>query len=219
MTRGRARPAATAGAVTLLALLLALAGCSGPRARYAGVSSTVSTAAQPRPEDGAAAVRDFRSVRGYRRTPVPVRLEIARIGVDTALQRLGQDGGGAVGVPTGPRQWEDAGWYAGEGGTRPGDPGSAVILGHVDSKRGPAVFYRLRELRAGDPVVVVRADGSRVRFVVEGVEQYPKRRFPTEDVYYPTLSPKLRLVTCGGTFDPAAGHYRDNVIVFASLSG
>ena len=148
-----------------------------------------------------------------------MRLEIARIGVDTALQQLGQDGGGAVEVPTGPRQWEDAGWYAGEGGTRPGDPGSAVILGHVDSKRGPAVFYRLRELRAGDPVVVVRADGSRVRFVVERVGRYPKQRFPTEDVYYPTLSPKLRLVTCGGAFDPAAGHYRDNVIVFASLSG
>jgi Sortase domain len=218
MTRGRARPAATAGAVVLLALLMALAGCAGPRGRYAGVSSTVSTAAQAPSEDGGAAVRDFRSVRGYRPTPLPVRLEIARIGVDTALQRLGQDRGGAVEVPTGPRQWQDAGWYAGEGGTRPGDPGSAVILGHVDSKRGPAVFYRLRELRTGDPVVVVRADGSRVRFVVERVEQYPKGRFPTEDVYYPTLSPKLRLVTCGGDFDPAAGHYRDNVIVFASLS-
>jgi hypothetical protein len=219
MTRSRARPAATVGAVVLLALLVALAGCTEPRSRYAGVSSTVSTAAQPSPEDGAAAVRDFRSVRGYRRTPAPVRLEIARIGVDTALQRLGQDRGGAVEVPTGPRQWQDAGWYAGEGGTRPGDPGSAVILGHVDSKGGPAVFYRLRELRAGDPVVVVRTDGSRVRFLVERVEQYPKRRFPTEDVYYPTLRPKLRLVTCGGTFDPAVGHYRDNVIVFATLSG
>ena len=217
MTRGRTRPAATAGVVALLALLVVLAGCTGPRARYAGVASTVSTAAPPA-GDGAEAVRDFRSVRGYRPTPVPVRLEIARIGVDTALQRLGQDRGGAVEVPSGPRQWQDAGWYAGEGGTRPGDPGSAVILGHVDSKRGPAVFYRLRELRAGDPVVVVRADGSRVRFVVERVEQYPKRRFPTEDVYYPTLRPKLRLVTCGGVFDPAAGHYRDNVIVFAGLS-
>jgi hypothetical protein len=204
--------------VALLALLLALAACTGPRARYAGVSSTVSTATQPA-TGGAAAVRDFRSVRGYRPTPAPVRLEIPRIGVDTALQRLGQDDRGAVEVPSGPRQWQDAGWYAGEGGTRPGAPGSAVILGHVDSRRGPAVFYRLRELRAGDPVVVVRADGSRARFVVDRVEQYPKRRFPTEDVYFPTLSPKLRLVTCGGTFDPVARHYRDNVIVFASLSG
>ncbi|HET9292381.1 MAG TPA: hypothetical protein VFQ49_15000, partial [Actinomycetes bacterium] len=85
MTRGRAWPGAAVGAVVLLALGVALAGCTGPRARYAGVSSTVSTEAQSPPQEGAAAVRDFRSVRGYRPTPVPVRLEIARIGVDTAL--------------------------------------------------------------------------------------------------------------------------------------
>jgi Sortase domain len=216
MTRGRPRPAAAAVAAALAALLVLAAGCTGPRSGYAGVSSTMTDRGQGRPADGREAVRDFRSTRGYRGTPVPVRLEIARIGVSTGLQRLGRDQHGAVEVPSGPQEWDTAGWYA--PGTRPGDPGSAVILGHVDSKRGPAVFYRLRELRAGDPVVVVRADGSRARFVVERVEQYPKARFPTEDVYYPTLSPKLRLVTCGGTFDRAAGHYRDKVIVFASLS-
>jgi sortase (surface protein transpeptidase) len=110
-----------------------------------------------------------------------------------------------------------AGWY--EGGTRPGDPGSAVILGHVDSTLGPAVFYRLRELRPGDRVEVVRAGGSRIAFTVERVEQYDKRRFPTAEVYYPTLEPMLRLVTCGGAFNYATGHYTDNVIVFASLRG
>jgi sortase (surface protein transpeptidase) len=108
-----------------------------------------------------------------------------------------------------------AGWYA--GGTRPGDPGSAVILGHVDSKSGPAVFYRLGELRRGDGVTIRRADGSSVRFVVQRTEQYPKRRFPTDAVYYPTLTPALRLVTCGGQFDYATGHYRSNVIVFATI--
>ena len=80
------------------------------------------------------------------------------------------------------------------------------------------MFYRLRELRRGDLVEVVRADGSRVRFAVERVEQYAKRRFPTAEVYYPTLTPELRLVTCGGTFDATAGHYRSNIIVFAALS-
>ena len=120
-------------------------------------------------------------------------------------------------MPSGPHRWEEAGWYAGEGGTRPGDPGSAVLLGHVDSTAGPAVFYRLRELRPGDRVEVVRADGSTVRFAVDRTEQYPKTRFPTDDVYYPTLTPALRLVTCGGSFDATAGHYRSNVIVFATL--
>jgi Sortase domain len=209
MTTRRSRLAAAATAAALAALL-ALAGCGGPRARYAGTTSTVAT------REGAAkgldAVRDFRSARGYRATPVPVRLEIDRIGVSTGLERLGRARDGTVEVPS---EWGVAGWYA--GGTRPGDPGSAVILGHVDSKSGPAVFYRLRELRPGDLVEVVQAGGARVRFAVERTEQVDKRRFPTADVYYPTLTPMLRLVTCGGSFDPATGHYRSNLIVYATL--
>ena len=217
MTRSGSRRPATAVALAVVLLAVPLAGCGGPRAGYAGISSTVGPRAKDQPADGRAAVHEFRSIRRYRGTPAPVRLEITRIGVSTRLQRLGRDRHGAVEVPTGPREWEEAGWYA--AGTRPGDPGSAVILGHVDSsKSGPAVFYRLRELRRGDRVEVVRADGSRVRFAVDRVEQYPKRRFPTADVYYPTLTPKLRLVTCGGAFDRAWGHYLDNVIVFATLS-
>jgi hypothetical protein len=217
MTGGGTRPAGTAGAVVLLALLALVAGCGGPRAGYAGATSTV-----PATTGGQApaleAVRGFESVRGYRTTPAPVRLQVPAIGVDTRLLRLGRAKDGTVEVPTGPHQWDRAGWY--EHGTRPGDPGSAVILGHVDSKRdGPAVFYRLRELRPGDPITVVRADGSTVRFAVERTEQYPKTRFPTDDVYYPTLTPRLRLVTCGGSFDRQAGHYRANVIVFARLAG
>ena len=211
MTRRRSRPAGTAVAVTLAVLLGLLGGCERPQARYAGIASTVSAGER----SGADAVRDFRSPRRYRPTAVPVRLQIPSIGVDTGLQRLGRDGHGAVEVPSGPLRWDTAGWYA--AGTRPGDPGSAVILGHVDSKRGPAVFYRLRELRRGDLVEVARADGSSVRFAVERVEQYDKRRFPTAEVYYPTLTPELRLVTCGGTFDATAGHYRSNIIVFAAL--
>jgi hypothetical protein len=210
MTRSRARPTATAVAVALLAAL-ALAGCGAPRARYAGVTSTVGP--EQAPAAGLDAVRGFSSTRGYRATPVPVRLEIARIGVSTGLERLGRARDGTVEVPS---EWGVAGWYA--GGTRPGDPGSAVVLGHVDSKSGPAVFYRLRELRPGDRVEVVRADRSRVRFTVERLEQVDKLRFPTDDVYYPTLTPRLRLVTCGGAFDPASGHYRSNVIVYATLS-
>jgi hypothetical protein len=151
-------------------------------------------------------------VRGYRTTPVPVRVQIPRIAVASTLDRLGQAPDRTVQVP---RRWEVAGWYA--GGTRPGDPGSAVILGHVDSTSGPAVFYRLSELRRGDRVEVVRADGSSVRFVVQRTEQYPKWRFPTDEVYYPTLTPALRLVSCGGQFDSASGHYRSNVIVFATI--
>ena len=206
---------AAAGVVAALGLLASLlAGCGGPRSRYAGITSPVTTQAQT----GLDAVRGFHSTRKFRATPVPVRLKIPSIGVDTGLQRLGKEPDGTVAVPGGRHQWDEAGWYS--GGPRPGDPGSAVILGHVDSKSdGPAVFYRLRELRRGDQIKVVRGDGSVVRFTVDRVEQYPKTRFPTDDVYYPTGTPRLRLVTCGGTFDYEQRSYRSNVIVFADLAG
>jgi hypothetical protein len=210
MTPGRSRLGAVAVAVALLA------GCAQAGTDRAEPPPAAATTRAPETAtDGVDAARDFRSARGYQATPVPVRLEIARIGVSTGLQRLGRAADGTVEVPTGPHRWDTAGWYA--GGTRPGDPGSAVILGHVDSTSGPAVFSRLRQLRPGDKVEVVRADGSRVRFAVERVAQYDKARFPTDEVYYPTLTPALRLVTCGGEFDATVRHYRSNVIVFATL--
>jgi sortase (surface protein transpeptidase) len=208
MTPGRWRLAAVAAALALLA------GGSSPDGRQAVPARPVSsqtTVAAPRAAPRAAeAVRGFRSVRSYRPAPVPTRLEIPRIVVASPLGQLGRAPDGTVEVPA---RWEVAGWY--ERGPRPGDPGSAVILGHVDSRRGPAVFHRLKELRAGDEIIIGRADRSSVRFVVEQTGQYDKRRFPTEDVYYPTLVSALRLVTCGGEFDSGTGHYRSNVIVFA----
>ena len=152
----------------------------------------------------------FRSVRTYRSVAVPVRLRIPEIGVSTRLQHLGLAADGSIAAPT---RWEVAGWY--EEGPRPGQPAPAVINGHVDSKAGPAVFYRLRELKRGSRVYVDRADGSTIRFRVTGSRQVAKNAFPADLVYSPTLRPILRLVTCGGTFDPASGHYRDNVVVSA----
>jgi hypothetical protein len=208
MTRGWPGVAAAAAALVLLV------GCSEAGARRVEPSQAPAAQAPDRPASGVDAARGFRSARGYRATPAPVRLQIPRIGVASPLDRLGRAPDGTVQTPP-LRRAGVAGWYA--PGPRPGDPGSAVILGHVDSQRGPAVFYRLRELRRGDQVTVGRADGSAVRFVVQRTEQYPKRRFPTEAVYYPTLTPGLRLVTCGGAFDRASGHYRANVIVFAAI--
>ena len=198
MTWGR-RLAAAAAALVLLV------GCTQAGARRAEPPATTDKAS------GVDAARGFRSARGYTATPVPVRIDIPRIGVSSALIQLGRAADGTVDVPPP----EVAGWYA--PGTRPGDPGSAVILGHVDSKHAPAVFYRLRELRRGDEVLVRRADGSTLRFVVQRTGKYPKARFPTDDVYYPTLAPELRLVTCGGVFDNSWGHYLSNIIVFARM--
>jgi sortase (surface protein transpeptidase) len=139
----------------------------------------------------------------------PERLRIASIGVDTPLEDLTLNLDGTLRAPT---DYQRAGWYT--QGTLPGDVGPAVIAGHVDSKTGPAVFFRLTDRRKGDIVEVTRA-GAPVKFKVLAVKKYPKAQFPTDEVYGPTPNAQLRLITCGGDFDRAARSYRDNVVVYA----
>ena len=145
-----------------------------------------------------------------RRPALPRELTIPVIGVRTRLIRLGLSPGGALQVP---RRFQLAGWY--EHSPRPGAAGAAVIAGHVDNLAGPAVFYRLAALRPGDRVYIRRADGSLVVFQVTAVRRYLKARFPTAAVYGPAPGPQLRLITCGGTFDPARHSYLSNVVVYA----
>jgi Sortase domain len=144
----------------------------------------------------------------------PVRLAIPAIGVATPLVRLGLEADGGMEVPA---DFGRAGWFT--GGPAPGQVGPSVIAGHVDSRTGPAVFHRLRELRPGQAILVERADGSRLRFVVEQTRSYPKAGFPTAAVFGPVPEAALRLITCGGDFDRARGSYRDNLVVFARLAG
>nr|WP_225311843.1 class F sortase [Microbispora cellulosiformans] len=144
----------------------------------------------------------------------PVMLEIPRIGVRTTLMTLGKNPDGTLEVPPLSRVGE-AGWY--RLGPSPGARGPAVIAGHVDSTKGPGVFFRLGELRPGDTVKISRRDRSQVVFEVDSLESVPKDRFPTRKVYGMVKFPGLRLITCGGAFDRATGHYRDNVIVYAHL--
>lgn len=140
----------------------------------------------------------------------PVRLRIPAIHVDSRLERLGREPDGTLEPP---RKWQEAGWYA--DGARPGEQGPAVIAGHIDSTTGPAVFFRLRDLRPGDGVTVTDSAGHTFRFVVEHTSQYPKNHFPADAVYGPTSLPELRLVTCAGSFDSQARSYRDNLVVYA----
>lgn len=142
----------------------------------------------------------------------PVSLTIPAIGVHTTLIRLGIAGDGTLQVPS---TTAVAGWFTGS--PRPGDTGAAVIAGHVDSYKGPGVFFRLRLLRPGDEVSVKRADGSTARFRVTSVRQYYKTQFPTLSVYGTVPDSELRLITCGGTFDAQTGHYLSNVVVSAQL--
>lgn len=143
----------------------------------------------------------------------PVGLDIPAIGVHSnSLVGLGLAKDGSIEVPT---DFGQPGWYT--PGPTPGQFGPAVIAGHVDSKAGPAVFYRLGELKPGEKVTVTRKDGSVATFAIDKVARYAKADFPTSSVYGTTSRAEIRLVTCGGAFDQATGHYVDNIIAFGHL--
>jgi len=144
--------------------------------------------------------------------PAPVALRIPAIGVDVSLSTLGLNADHTVQVPT---DFQQAGWFG--LGPSPGQTGSAVILGHVDSYTGPAVFFQIRTLRAGDQVNVSLADGAIAHFQVSAVAMYAKDQFPAQQVYAPHGGSALQLVTCGGTFDTHTRSYLSNIVAYTTL--
>lgn len=150
------------------------------------------------------------------RRSVPVSVDIPAIGVHSELLRLGLNTDGSIQVPSLTTSADEAAWY--KYSPAPGQIGASVIEGHVDSYRGPAVFFRLGALRPGDVIDVTLADGVTAIFRVTGVRDFVKAKFPARIIYGPTHYAALRLITCGGTFDPATGHYLSSTVVFASLT-
>ncbi|MER7416401.1 class F sortase [Micromonospora peucetia] len=215
------RPWRAAGAAVVVVLALVGAGLVGasfkstpaprpPQPLAAPASTGPAVADVPSP----GADPDVAAATGLARS-APTTIAIPRIGVNASIMSLGTNPDGTVQVPP-LEQAQLAGWY--EPGPSPGEVGNAVIVGHVDSaEMGPAVFFSLGALQSGDTVTVTREDGQQATFTVESVKAYPKTEFPTEQVYGPGDRPGLRVVTCGGVFDEAAGSYPDNVVVFASM--
>jgi sortase (surface protein transpeptidase) len=210
------------GVVALSLVVAGAAGCSAggrppeqvaraapPASRSAVAGVTSPPAAGP---TRSTEVIDF-PVGSWSRLPSspPVRVEIPAIGVSSTLVRLGLNPDGTMQVPG---DYQVAGWFT--GAPQPGQLGPAVIAGHVDSRTGPAVFYRLRDLRPGDQIRVVRADRRVVRFRVDSLASYPKQSLPGEEVFGATTAPVLRLITCAGTFDRAQRSYRENLVVSAT---
>ena len=172
-------------------------GSHRPPSTSAGSTTTTSKAKVPQP---------------FALRSTPVELRVPAIALDVSLSTLGLNLNGTVQVPTDIHQ---PGWY--RLGPSPGQDGSAVILGHVDSYQGPAVFFKLRSLVTGDLVEVTLADGVSAQFKVTDVVQYLKTSFPDQLVYSGHGQSTLQLVTCGGTFDAQTGHYLSNIVVYTSL--
>jgi hypothetical protein len=143
----------------------------------------------------------------------PATISIPAIGVQAPIVAVGLQADGAMQVP----DPDQVGWY--KRGPRPGAPGPAVLIGHVDHRTGPAVFYRLRQLRPSDQILISHSDGTTTRFFVGRLEQHPKTALPTSRIFTTAPGQWLRLVTCGGKWNPETRHYNDNVIVYASPTG
>ncbi|MFI7591416.1 class F sortase [Micromonospora sp. NPDC049359] len=144
----------------------------------------------------------------------PVRLTVPAIKVEAPVAPVGQASDGTIAVPP-LEKHNETGWY--DRGPTPGEPGPAVIVGHVDTKSGPSVFYDLGKLKPGDLIEVARADRSTVVFKVDTVERFPKDQLPAERIYGHEGPAGLRLITCGGQFIGGRAGYADNVIAFATL--
>ncbi len=137
----------------------------------------------------------------------PARLAIPALGVHADVQKVSSTATGLE-VP----QVGLAGWF--DAGPRPGEPGRAVIIGHLDSQTGPGLFALLPGVRTGTAVIVTDAAHGAHKFRVVGRAQVPKATFPSAAVYGTSSRPVLVLITCGGPYTPGVG-YRDNVLVYA----
>ncbi|MFJ3334959.1 class F sortase [Streptomyces sp. NPDC086766] len=145
---------------------------------------------------------------------VPQRVRIPVIRVDAPMTPVGLDADGWVGAPP-PENPNLAGWFT--GAVTPGEKGTAVVVGHVDNRTGPAVFYGLGALRKGSRIEIRRQDGRTAVFGIYGVEVFAKEGFPGDRVYGSKGAPELRVITCGGGFSQGIG-YDGNVVVFARLT-
>jgi sortase (surface protein transpeptidase) len=197
-------------ALTIALILGAAAGVSlfarMPHAR-AERAETATRLAAPGPKSVLGARATSR-----REMPIPIRISIPAIGVDARVIRLGLNPDRTIQVPN---NLADAGWF--QPGPEPGERGAAVIVGHLDARSGPGVFYRLRWLPVGGMITIELQDGTAVQYVVRSMNRVPKSRFPTKRVYARTERPTLRLITCAGRLNWSTGHHRDNYIVFATI--
>jgi Sortase domain len=183
----------------------------------ASMTPAPSTAATPvasaRPAPGPAVpTQDGRVGAGGGPAAVPARLELPSLDVSSAVEPVGVDREGDLAIP---EDVADVGWY--RYGPRPGDPaGSTVLSGHVDSaEQGKGAFFRLRDLKPGDPVVVRASNGKTWRYRVVSREEWPKSEVPLDRIFARTGAARLTLVTCGGGFREDIRSYTDNIAVTA----
>ncbi|MFF9309311.1 class F sortase [Streptomyces sp. NPDC014748] len=198
---------------TAIASVTVVALCSGAWLLHS--AGTTNAPPQPAAAEGTPDPGEERLTAPALPPSPPTRIRIPSIRVNAPLTGLGLTPAGSLDVP--PADDKNlAGWY--ESGTTPGERGTAIVAGHVDNTRGPAVFYDLGALKKGSVIEVDRRDGGVAVFTVDAIEVYQAKDFPDDKVYGAADRPELRVITCGGGYSRATG-YQGNVVVFAHLTG
>ncbi|WP_443068451.1 class F sortase [Streptomyces sp. NBC_01352] len=189
---------------------------SRPKPRPPGARAGARTAQPRRPAPRPKFVRRPPAPSPQRSLPRSraTRLAIPYLKVDAPVMALRLDRERRLPAPPDDRP-NLVGWY--DGGPTPGEQGTAVAVGHLDTDTGPAVFAGLTELKPGRTVEIRRADGRTAVYTVDAIKKYEKKDFPDREVYGARGRPELRLITCGGTYDRRNG-YSGNVVVFAHLT-
>ena len=167
----------------------------------------------PRPTTTPAPISSGPEPTGLGVLQIPLRLRIPKIGVNATVETVGQTTSGAMDIPV---DANDVAWYG--IGPLPGEAGASVIAGHVDSKRGPAVFWSLQKLQVGDTVDVDQAGGTTRQFVVNSVQWYATDAAPLSTIFSLDGSPRLNLITCGGIFDRNQHMYDKRVVIYTHLA-
>ncbi|WP_226966671.1 class F sortase [Streptomyces phaeolivaceus] len=186
-----------------------------PTAPAAGTPTASAPAEPVRPAPATGPAEPKRPARPRTLPASPAKtVTIPYLGIEAPVTGLRLDARRRLPAPPDDRP-KLVGWYT--EGPAPGGPGTAVVVGHRDTRTGPAVFAALDAIKPGRPVEVLRADGRTAVYTVDAVKSYEKDRFPSKEVYGHRGRPELRLITCGGTYDRRKG-YASNVVVFAHLT-
>ncbi|SFL89481.1 class F sortase [Salibacterium qingdaonense] len=201
--------------IGMFLLLFLLTGCTSGTAENAdGTEQTAEQTSQTTEktslsetlEAGMAEETDEKKKQGI----IPAAVTIPAISVEAAVNKVGRLPGGKMAEP---ESVEDVGWYG--PGYRPGEQGSAVLAGHVDSKIGPAVFFELKKLKTGDEIIVTGEDGEQETYIVQNQKKYDRSNAPVEEIFGWSYRKQLKLITCTGEFNENAGTHEKRLVVNA----
>ncbi|MHA7136407.1 class F sortase [Rossellomorea arthrocnemi] len=204
--------------VLLVLVLLPISACSAGLSSSSQEEKAATQTAEEKPKAQMASTTTSPSpfaetiIKDDRSGIVPTTIEIPAIDLSAPVEAVGLKENGEMAVT---ESFEKTGWY--EGGYKPGEPGNAVIGGHVDSRNGPAIFYNLNKLTKGDEIIIESKEGEKRIFIVTDMKEYPWDDAPLQSIFGYSHASTLNLITCTGDFDRSSRNYSKRLVVYTEL--